>query len=290
MLRRGGERKQRLVKYAEGAWEGGVTMAEARGRGAGRLEGKVALVTGSTSGIGAGMAELFASEGARVLIHGRDEQAGERVIERIAAGVPRERLAFARADLLVVDECRGLVARAGEVFGGLDVLVNNAGDFARGTLESTTEELYDRQMALNLRAPFFLMQAAVPLMRVRGGGSIVNIGSVNAYIGGSNLCAYSATKGGLMTLTKNVAQQLRHDRIRVNQLNVGWTLTEGEHRVQTKETGREDWLDAALATRPFGRLLSPLDIAHAALLFASDEGALITGSVLDVEQGPVGGS
>lgn len=259
--------------------------------GRGRLEGKVALVTGSTSGIGAGIAELFAREGASVLIHGRNEEAGARLIERIAGeGVPGERLAFHAADLTRVEECGGLVAAAAEVFGGLDVLVNNAGDFTRGTIDDTTVELWDFQMALNLRAPFLLTQAALSHMRARGGGSVVNIGSVNAYIGGRNLCSYSVTKGGLMTFTKNVAGQLAPDRIRVNQLNVGWTLTEGERRVQTKETGREDWLELAVPTRPFGRLLEPLDIAYAALYFASDESALVTGAVLDVEQSPVGGS
>jgi len=258
---------------------------------AGRLEGKVALVTGSTSGIGAGIATVFAHEGARVLIHGRNAEAGARVLREIEeAGVPADRLAFHVADLLDPEACVGLVARAGEVFNGLDVLVNNAGDFTRGTIDETSIELWDRQMALNLRAPFVLTQAALPLMRARGGGAVVNIGSVNAYIGGTNLTSYSVTKGGLMTFTKNVAQQVSRDHIRVNQINVGWTLTEGEQRVRTKETGREDWLETALPTRPFGRLLSPRDIALAALYLASGESALLTGSVLDLEQGPVGGS
>lgn len=259
--------------------------------GQGRLEGKTALVTGSTSGIGAGIAALFAREGARVMVTGRNAEAGQRVLREIADdGAPEDRLAFRAADLLDVEDCRALVQAAAERFGGLDVLVNNAGDFTRGTIDDTTVELWDFQMALNLRAPFVLTQAAVPLMRERSGGSVVNIGSVNAYIGGRNLTSYSVTKGGLMTFTKNIAAQLAHDHIRVNQLNVGWTLTEGEQKVQTKETGRADWLEDALPTRPFGRLLAPLDIAYAALYLASDESALVTGSVLDLEQGPVGGS
>lgn len=259
--------------------------------GRGRLEGKIALVTGSTSGIGAGIAEEFAREGARVLVSGRNEEAGNQVIQQIvAAGASADRLTFHAADLLDVEACRNLVSAARESFGGLDILINNAGDFTRGTIHDTTVELWDFQMALNLRAPFVLIQAAIPLMQERGGGAVVNIGSVNAYIGGKNLTSYSVTKGGIMTLTKNVAAQLAHDRIRVNQINVGWTLTEGEHRVRTKETGREDWLEEAVSTRPFGRLLSPRDIALAAVYLASDESALVTGSVLDLEQGPVGGS
>ena len=255
----------------------------------GRLAGKVALVTGATSGIGAGIADLFAREGASVLVHGRDERAGGRVIDAIVAkGVPRQGLAFHGADLADVEACRAVAPAALAAFGGLDLLVNNAGDYTRGSLEGTTVELWDRQMALNLRAPFLLTQAAVAPMRARGGGSIVNIGSVNAYIGGANLTSYSVTKGGLMTFTKNAAQQVNRYGIRVNQLNVGWTLTEGERVVQTKETGREDWLEAAVETRPFGRLLLPEDIAKAALYFASDDSALVTGSVLDLEQNPVG--
>ena len=255
----------------------------------GRVAGKIALVTGSTSGIGEGIAMLFAAEGASVMISGRDTERGAQVVEQaIAAGVPADRLAFHRADLSDVEQCRDLVAQTVERLGGLDILVNNAGDVTRGTIENTTIELWDRHMAVNLRAPFVLTQAALPHMRARGGGSIVNIGSINAYIGATKLLSYSTSKGGLMTFTKNVASDLKRYRIRVNQLNVGWTLTDGEERVQRDETGREDWLEQAVAQAPFGRLLLPRDIALAAIYFASDESALITGSVLDLEQSPIG--
>ena len=255
----------------------------------GKLKGKVAIVTGSTSGIGAGIAELFALEGAQVIISGRNEEAARRVIDRIVeAGVERGNLHFQPADLADVEACATLVHTSSERFGGLDVLVNNAGEYARGTLEDTTLELWEHHMAVNLRAPFILTQAAVPLMRERGAGSIMNIGSINAYIGGANLLSYSVSKGGLMTFTKNVAQQVNWDGVRVNQINVGWTLTEGEHVVRVKETGDEEWLEKALSTRPFGRLLLPRDVALAALYFASDDSVLVTGSVLDLEQAPVG--
>jgi NAD(P)-dependent dehydrogenase (short-subunit alcohol dehydrogenase family) len=125
-------------------------------------------------------------------------------------------------------------------------------------------------------------------MKARGGGAIVNIGSVNAYIGAPKLGPYSVSKGALMTMTRNAASALKKYRIRVNQLNVGWTLTEGEERVQRKDGKGAEWLAEATATRPFGRLLSPHDIALAAAYFASDDGALITGSVLDLEQEPLG--
>lgn len=254
----------------------------------GKLAGKIALVTGATSGIGRGIAQLFACEGAQVLLTGRDETRGQQAIVEIAQlGVPRQNLAFFGADLCDAQQCRSIVAHAVGTFGALDILVNNAADTSRGDLENTTLELWDRLMAINLRAPFVLMQAGLPHLKNRG-GSIVNIGSVNAYVGETKLLAYSATKGGLMTLTKNAAADLRRYRIRVNVINVGWTLTEGEDCVMRQDTGRDDWLEAAEQTRPFGRLLLPADIARAALFFASDDSALITGSALDFEQNPVG--
>ncbi|MBV9468888.1 MAG: SDR family oxidoreductase [Abitibacteriaceae bacterium] len=256
---------------------------------AGRLAGKIAIVTGATSGVGSGIALEFALEGAKVLLTGRDQERADKILQEIEAqGVPREHLSFHPADLASVEQCQSIVPQAIKVFGALDVLVNNAGDVTRGNIENTSVELWDRHMAVNLRAPFILTQAAYPHMKERGGGSIINIGSVNAYSGETKLMSYSASKGGLMTFTRNVASYLHRYRIRVNQLNVGWTLTEGEDKVMRADTGRDDWLEEAIKTRPFGRLLSPRDIALAALYFASDDSALINGSVLDMEQTPVG--
>ena len=118
-------------------------------------------------------------------------------------------------------------------------------------------------------------------MKTRGGGSIVNIGSVNAYIGEPKLGPYSVSKGGLMTLTRNAAATLNRHHIRVNQINVGWTLTDGERRVKRLEGHGEEWLAEAVATRPFGRLFSPRDVALAAVYFASDDSALVTGTIMD---------
>jgi len=251
------------------------------------LTNRVALVTGSTSGIGRGIAEHFATLGARVLVHGLEIDAGE----RIAAGI-RDRggdAAFSAGDVADEAVCRGLVRSAVDRFGGLDILVNNAGIYPRASIETATVAFWDRIMAINLRAPFILIQAAIDPMRARGGGSIVNIGSINAYAGLATLGPYSVSKGGLMTLTRNAAQALSPHRIRINQLNVGWTLTEGEDRVKREEEGQPaHWAEDAGRTRAFGRILSPQDIAQAAAFFASDDSALITGSVLDVEQFAVG--
>jgi NAD(P)-dependent dehydrogenase (short-subunit alcohol dehydrogenase family) len=250
------------------------------------LAGKVALVTGSTSGIGRGIAIRLASLGAKVVVHGRDE-AGARLTLAAVAGAGGEG-DWRRADLADADACRGLVAFAVERFGALDVLVNNAALTTRGDIEHVPLDVVDSVFAVNLRAPLLLIQAAIPHLRARGGGAVVNIGSVNAYIGEPKLCPYSVSKGGLMTLTRNAAATLNRDRIRVNQINVGWTLTEGEHKVKLLEGKGEDWLVEAEATRPWGRLLSPDDVANAVEYFVTDRSALVTGSVLDLEQYPVG--
>lgn len=250
------------------------------------LAERVALITGATTGIGRGIAEHFSALGAAVVIHGRDEAAGAEVVNRLH-DLGRS-ATFLAADLRDVEASRRMARTAIGWRGGLDIRVNNAAMTSRGFLEDAPVELWDDIMAVNLRAPFVLLQEAVTSMKTRGGGSIVNIGSVNAYIGAPKLGPYSVSKGGLMTMTRNAASALKQYRIRVNQLNVGWTLTEGEDRVQKKEGRHADWIADAIATRPFGRLLTPQDIAIAAAYFASDDSALITGSVLDLEQEPLG--
>src|SRR5215471_5594801 len=252
-----------------------------------RLKDKVSVVTGSGAGMGEGMVRLFAEEGARVVVSGRDEAKGQAVANDIVA--LGAQAIFIRADVSVEADCRALIDKAVEHFGQIDTLVNNVGLSTRSTIEDTTVELWDKLFATNVRSVFICTQQAVKYMKERRQGSIINIGSVNAYIGEPKLMAYSATKGAMMTFTKNNASYLNQYRIRVNQLNVGWTNTPNEHRVKTVEEHQgENWLEEAVKTRPWGRLLLPRDIALAALYFASDESELITGSVLDLEQYPVG--
>jgi NAD(P)-dependent dehydrogenase (short-subunit alcohol dehydrogenase family) len=251
------------------------------------LTGRAALVTGSTSGIGKGIAFQLAALGASVIVSGRAEDRGRAVVEAIEGAGGRA--AFERCDMTDAADCRSPVDRAAARFGRLDILVNNAADTSRGDVRTTTIEDWDRIHAINLRAPFVTMQAAVPHLERQGGGAILNIGSVNAYIGEPKLTAYSAAKGGLMTLTRNAAAQLNQVRIRVNQVNAGWTLTEGEDKVKREQEGKGDeWLAEAIATRPFGRLLEPADIAYAVAYYVSDAGACVTGSVMDLEQYPIG--
>jgi NAD(P)-dependent dehydrogenase (short-subunit alcohol dehydrogenase family) len=195
---------------------------------------------------------------------------------------------FERADVRVEADCRALIDRAVEAYGRIDVLVNNAAINTRGNIENTSAELWDKIFATNVRSAFLCMQQAVVYMKQQRSGSIINIGSVNAYIGEPKLMAYSASKGALMTLTRNTASYLNQYRIRVNQINPGWTLTPNERQVKLEEGKGEGWIEEAIRTRPFGRLLFPRDIALAALYFASDESECVTGSVLDLEQYPVG--
>lgn len=252
-----------------------------------RLKDRVAVVTGSGSGLGEGIVRLFAAEGARVVVSGRDEKKPAAVADDINSNGGRA--IWVKADVEHESECRNLIDETVGRLGQIDVLVNTVGWSMRGNIEDTTVEEWDRVFALNVRSSFICSQQAVKYMKERRYGSIINIGSVNAYIGEPKLMAYAASKGALMTLTKNLASFLNQYRIRVNQLNVGWTLTPNENRIKIEEEGKgENWIDEAVKTRPWGRLLSPLDIAWAALYFASEESELITGSVLDMEQYPVG--
>jgi NAD(P)-dependent dehydrogenase (short-subunit alcohol dehydrogenase family) len=251
------------------------------------LKDKIALVTGSTSGIGKGIASHFLSLGASVVVHGPDLASAESTAKSMrSAGRDVDAVA---GDLREVDASRQVMRDVIARHGGIDILVNNAATVARCSLEDATVDEWDAIMAVNLRAPFLLMQDAVRTMKTRGGGSIVNIGSINAYVGLPQLGPYSASKGALMTMTKNAAMAWGRYRVRVNQLNVGWTLTEGEEAVQRSDGKGPDWYQDACATRPFGRLLLPADIAMAAAYFASDDSAVISGAVVDLEQFPLSG-
>ena len=247
-----------------------------------RLKDKVILVTGSTTGIGEAIARRAVAEGAYVVIHGRDEERGRALV----AEWP-ERASLAIADLADPSAAAQLVDSAVGAFGALDAVVNNAASVARSDLHSTDAAFFDKIMAVNVRAPLLLIQAAYPHLK-RAQGCVLNIGSINAYTGEGNLLAYSVSKGALMTLSRNLADALAYDRIRVNHFNVGWVLTSNEYKQKLADGLPPDWpeqLEPQFA--PSGRILKPEEIAAASVYWLSDESRPISGSVLELEQYPI---
>jgi NAD(P)-dependent dehydrogenase (short-subunit alcohol dehydrogenase family) len=247
------------------------------------LARKVIIVTGAASGVGAAIAQAAAAAGAEgLLLTDRNSDGLARTAKALPAGIA----CLCSADL--GDEtARARVAKAAIAkFGRIDGLVNAAGDTARGGFGDGTFQLWDQLFAVNARAAFFLMQAAIRDMLARGSpGSIVNILSVNAHCGAPDLSIYSASKGALSTLTKNAAHSYRADRIRVNGINLGWVNTPTEHHMQSVVLGRgEGWLEEESAKMPLGHLMVPEDAARLAIYLLGDASAPMTGVALDLDQ------
>lgn len=249
-----------------------------------RLQGKVAVVTGSTSGIGAGIAKAFASEGAKVVVSGRRQAEGEAI-----AGAIRDlggAAVFQQTDLRRPEDCKGLCRRAAEEFGGLDILVNNAGVFTRTAFAETSVEFWDMIFEINVRGAFLCCQAAAPMMRERGGGAIINVGSGLAFNGYDRLFAYGCSKGALYAMTMHLARILARDRIRVNWMTVGWVLTENELVVQEEQEGHDaEWLAQNEARLPMGQYNTVEDMAAGCVYLASDEAERVTGADLNISAG-----
>ncbi|MEW9615133.1 SDR family oxidoreductase [Shinella sp. S4-D37] len=253
---------------------------------AARLDGKIAVVTGGTQGLGATIARLFAERGAAgLVICGRNAAKGEAKAKEISGATGVATL-YVKADLGAVEDARAVIAACDKAFGRVDALVNAAAITDRGTILDTSPELFDRMFAVNVRAPFFLMQEAIGVMRrEKTEGTIVNIGSMSAKAGQPFISAYCASKGALETLTKNTAYAVLRNRIRVNGLNIGWMASEGEDRIQREFHGAaDDWLARAAASQPFGRLVDPAEVARACAYLSSAESGLMTGSVICFDQ------
>jgi NAD(P)-dependent dehydrogenase (short-subunit alcohol dehydrogenase family) len=255
-----------------------------------RIDGKIAIVTGGTQGLGAAIARVFAAAGAGgIVIVGRGLEKGRAVAKDITAatGVPVEMLA---ADLGNMDDVRGIVAAADRRFGRVDILVNAAGLTDRGNMLNTSPELFDRMMAVNTRAPFFLIQDAAKVM-IREGieGRIVNIGSVSGLAGQPFLAPYATSKGALATLTRHAGFALMRNRIHVNQLDIGWMNSDHERKLVLSETGDPTFIDRKAAEKPFGRILDPAEVARAVLWMASDDSGMMTGTVIPFDQSVYGG-
>jgi NAD(P)-dependent dehydrogenase (short-subunit alcohol dehydrogenase family) len=251
------------------------------------LAGKIAVVTGGTQGLGVAIARAYAGAGvAGLVLCGRNEANGSAVARDIGKANSRTKVIFVRADLRHVADARAVIAAADKAFGRVDVLVNAAGVTDRGNIFDTTEERFDDIFAVNVRAPFFLIQETARLMkRDNIQGSIVNIQSMSAHGGQPFISAYCSSKGALATLTRNVAHALIRYRIRVNGLNIGWMATPGEDRImKTYHNAADNWLEEAVKTRPFGRLIDPHEVARACVYLGSDASGLMTGANIDFDQ------
>ncbi|MDV9172444.1 SDR family oxidoreductase [Streptomyces sp. W16] len=250
----------------------------------GLLEDRVVLVNGGSQGVGAGVVRATVAEGATVVFTGRRAEVGEKLAAETGAH-------FLRADLADPAQARDSVVRTVEIHGRIDSLVNAAGLTSRGSLLDTTPELFDQHMAINLKAPFFAMQAAVADMVARAApGTIVSIGSNCAHGGPPHLAPYSAAKAGLAGLTRNAAHAHRFDRIRINTVNIGWTDTEGEDAIQRAFHGAgDDWREQAARSQPMGKLGQVDEIADFVVFLLSDRSGVVTGSVIDWDQNVFGG-
>jgi NAD(P)-dependent dehydrogenase (short-subunit alcohol dehydrogenase family) len=245
------------------------------------LEGKVALVTGSCIGLGAAIATALAAEGARVAVTGIPVEKGRALAEQLGNGS-----FFVEADLRDVQATRKLAAVTLEKCGGIDILVNNAAISERASLEDFTPEQFDAVMHINLRSVLLLAQAALPSLKKRT-GVIVNVASVNAYVGWQNLLVYSCSKAGIVTASRNMANALKYSRVRVHCINPGWIDTEGERSMMKKLGHPEDFLDQEGKRFPIGRIMKPSEIAAAVLFLVSPQNAAFSGVVVDLEQFPL---
>ncbi len=252
------------------------------------LETMTLVVTGAASGIGRAVVIEAAARGVRNILATDMNEQGLQSLDKEVPGTTR--LATIVADLSEAAAAADVATRARGEFGRIDGLVNAAGITTRADFLNGTAEDFDSIFKINTRAPFLLMQEAIRDMRARGGGgTIVNIQSMNAHCGAPELALYAASKGALQTLTKNAANAHLHDRIRVNGINLGWVQTEAEHRMQAQILGQpNDWAERAGRSLPLGRLLEAEEAARLTVHLLSPESAPMTGVCIDLEQKVVG--
>lgn len=248
-----------------------------------RLKDKVALITGGTSGIGEATALLFANEGAKVAITGRNSGRGATVIERIKHSGGDA--IFLRADVSLADDCRRAVAETLRAFGRLDILFNNAGVFYPQTTLECSEKEWNEQIAVNLTGVFLMSKFALPSMIAQGAGVIVNNSSGWGVVGGDHAVAYCASKGGVVLMTKAMAIDHGRQGIRVNCVCPGDVETP-MLPADAKMRGQawEKYL-AGCSERPLGRIGTADEIAKAVLFLASDDSSFMTGAALVVDGG-----
>ncbi len=250
------------------------------------LENKVVIVTGASAGIGLEIVKEALNKGAKVMIHSSHNsiKTAKNLVKEFGVNT-----ACFAADLSKFEELEDIVNETIKVFGKVDCLVNNAGVFPRNNITNIDEDTYDYIMNVNFKAPLFLCKKVVQFFLENNiKGSIVNVGSINAYCGQNDLLVYSASKGALMTMTRNMADYLNVKEIRINQINVGWTHTQKEHDTQVKEGNSQDWyenINSAFAPR--GTILAPQEIAKHVIFWLSDYSIPANGSIYEVEQYPI---
>ncbi|MBX3255214.1 MAG: SDR family oxidoreductase [Chitinophagaceae bacterium] len=248
-----------------------------------RLANKVIIITGSCTGIGKAIAIRCVAEGARVIVHGLEKEWGEEVV----ASLGQQNAVLHIEDITHEGTVQRLVDLAISTFGKLDAVVNNAAVVTSSNIHTTDTALLRKVIEVNTVAPFALIKAALPHLHQQK-GSVLNIGSVNAFSGEPNLFAYSVSKGALMTMTQNLGDTLfREEGVRVNQINPGWVLTENEAIRKRQHGLADDWYkDLPNVYAPAGRIIWPAEIAAAAIYWLSDESGPISGQIMTLEQYP----
>ena len=247
--------------------------------GMGRIESKACIVTGAGSGIGRATAIRLGEEGGRVLCVDLDAAAAEETAARIEGAEAVE------ADVSDPRAVEAYTARCAELFGGVDVVVNNAGVNIPGVFHEVSDEVVDRTLAVNTKGPLYGCRAAIPYMLERGGGSLVNVASVNGLVSEPYLAVYSTSKGGVVMLTKGVALDYAKQGIRCNVICPGWVDTPINHAHAEMLGGLQSVYDTIDSFQPVGRPGEPVEIANVALFLASDESSFMTGAVVSVDGG-----
>ncbi len=251
------------------------------------LSGKRAVITGGANGIGKATALLFAREGAAIAIVDSDEAQAQAVAQEInAAG---GQAIFIRADVSRVEDCRRAIEATVSALGGIDILFNNAGIIRRATVIDTTEDEWDRVLAVNVRSIFLMCKYAIPIMRQAGGGAIVNTGSGWGLVGGAQAAAYCAAKSAVVNLTRALAIDHGADNIRVNCVCPGDTDTALLRDEARQLSAEEKAFLADAANRPLRRIGQPEEIAQAVLYLASEASSFVTGAILVVDGGGLAG-
>jgi 3alpha(or 20beta)-hydroxysteroid dehydrogenase len=252
-------------------------MTDRSAGSAGRLDGKVAIITGAAGGIGAAAARRFAQEGARLLLTDADHAGAQRLADELG-----ERAAARGHDVTSELDWKAVAEQAVQAYGRIDVLLNNAGVFLAASLQETSLEDFRRVIDINLVGVFIGMRSVAPVMTGQRAGSIINVSSVAGLGGGPYLTAYAASKWAVRGVSKVVAKELAHAGVRVNSLHPGQIDTDMNARQREKTPELIDKLTRAI---PLGRIGTPDEVSHAAVYLASDESVYVTGSELVIDGG-----